>query len=160
LAIADSASATHRGLMLLSIHARHAEQIALGNKTVELRRTRPKVLPGQPIAIYATLPTAAVVATCRVLRVESLPICDVSQEVLDTARVTDEEFQSYFSDRSFAYLIHLMQVDRLSQPIELTQIRRNEPFAPPQTWLFLDRRAASRLFLRHPAAGAIDALLG
>ena len=57
-------------LMLLSIHPVYVEQILTGTKTVELRRTRPDVAPGQPVVIYATTPAAALVATCRIDRVE------------------------------------------------------------------------------------------
>lgn len=57
-------------LMLLSIKPGHVDNILSGSKTVELRRIRPQVSAGQPIAIYATMPVGAVVATCRVRKVD------------------------------------------------------------------------------------------
>ena len=57
-------------LMILSIHPRHVASILSGAKTVELRRTRPNVHPGQAIAIYSTNPESALVAAGRVERVE------------------------------------------------------------------------------------------
>jgi predicted transcriptional regulator len=55
-------------VMMLSIHPRHVEKILDSSKTVELRRTRPAVSPGQPVAISGTVPSAALVATCRSLK--------------------------------------------------------------------------------------------
>lgn len=150
----------HRGLMMLSIHPRHARNIVNGTKTVELRKTRPHVRPGQPIAIYETIPTSAVVATCRVARIDVTPVSQMGRAVMTAACVTQRDITEYFAGRDTAYLIHLRDVSPLLDPVRLSDIRRNQEFAPPQTWHFLDRAAVDRMFLKHPSWNMIAAFMG
>ena len=70
--MADAAEGDSYGRLMLLFDPvpAHVENILSGIKTVELRLPEPAVAPGQPVAIYATTPSAAVVATCRIERVE------------------------------------------------------------------------------------------
>jgi len=146
-------------LMLLSIHPRHVENILTGVKTVELRRTRPVVAPGQPVAIYATTPSAALVATCRIERVEA----DTPSAIWATsgalAAVTQEEFDRYFEGSMVAVALHLSAVAVLRRSVPLTKIREQGVFHPPQTWHYLDRLRLSRLFGEHPSFAALQCLI-
>ena len=146
--------------MLLSIHPRHVRNIVDGAKTIELRKTRPNVQPGQPVAIYETFPTSAVVATCRVARIEVVDVAHLERSTVSDACVTQREISNYFAGRDTAYLIHLRDVASLDDPVRLTDIRKNQAFAPPQTWHFLDRSALDRMLLQHPSRGMITAMLG
>ena len=50
----EAATDRRSQIMLLSIRPRHVAKILDGTKTVELRRGRPIIVPGQPLAIYST----------------------------------------------------------------------------------------------------------
>ncbi|MGC5247424.1 ASCH domain-containing protein [Gordonia sp. DT219] len=145
---------------MLSVHPRHVRNIVNGKKTIELRKTRPNVLPGQPVVIYETFPMSAVVATCRVARIVVVDVADLQHSVLKDACVSAAEIERYFRGRDTAYLIHLEEVRVLRDPVRLNDIRRNRAFAPPQTWHFLDRTAVERMLFEHPSKESITSLLG
>ena len=126
-------------LMVLSIHPRHVASILAGEKTVELRRTRPNVAPGQPIAIYSTSPESALVATGRVAHVEvSGPASLRSSTLLDAARVSREEYDAYFAGAERAVALHLTDITQLRHRVALSQLRERVRYSPPQTWHFFD----------------------
>ena len=146
-------------LMLLSIHPRHVENILAGIKTVELRRTRPAVAPGQPVAIYATTPSAALVATCRIERVQVGAPSDIWTASGALAAVTKEEFDRYFEGSTVAVALHLSAIAELRRSVPLTKIRERGVFHPPQTWHYLDRFGLRRLFGEHPSFAALQCLI-
>jgi len=158
--VAEAADVDSFGrLMLLSIHPRHVENILLGAKTVELRRTRPVVEPGQPVAIYATTPSAAVVATCRIERVEvAAPSCLWSTSGA-LAAISKAEFDRYFEGATSAVALHLCDVAVLRRSVALSEIRQQGAFHPPQTWHYFDRLRLSRTFGGHPSSRALLGLL-
>lgn len=135
---------TSSRLMVMSIHTRHANSIMRGDKTVELRKTRPLVAAGQPVALYATSPTQAVVATCVIDSVEVGDPRELKDELLERASVSSIEYDTYFADSPQAVALNLTNVVMLAHPITLDSIRERRSWHPPQTWHFLgaDRVAA------------------
>ncbi|GMA35607.1 hypothetical protein GCM10025876_18110 [Demequina litorisediminis] len=139
--------------MLLSIRPRYVERILAGDKTVELRRTKPLVDVGQPIAIYSTLPAGAIVATARVARVEQRAKQELWEARRRTLGVSKDEFNSYFAGRSHAVGVHLDLVAPLEAPVSLSQMRVLGVPNPPQQWMFLRSSDwGRRLNLAEPAA--------
>ena len=147
-------------VMVLSIHPRHVEKILEGTKSVELRRTRPLVTPGQPVAIYATLPSGALVATCRISEVHAGTPASIWQLVGDDTGVTRAEFEVYFKGADSAVALRLDTVTALVGQISLQQLRaQGRSFHPPQTWHFLDRQRLVQLLGMHPSSAALTGLL-
>lgn len=147
-------------LMLMSIRPRHVESILRGEKRVELRRTRPVIKHGQPAAIYATIPSAAVVATCRISTIQSSSPEDLWASVKEISGVTKEEYDGYFSDSTTAVALHLTEVTALADPVSLTHLRSAGPFNPPQTWHFIDGARLTGMLAEHPAASHLHAMIG
>lgn len=145
--------------MMLSIHPQHVRRILDGVKTVELRRTRPAVEPGQPVAIYATSPLAAVVATCRIMRVEVQSPGALWASAGAAAAVRRQDFDEYFDGVSSAVALHLGGVKSLASAVSLSDLRSSGRFQPPQTWHFLDRARLTQLLGRHPAFTVLHGLL-
>ncbi|MCZ2819588.1 ASCH domain-containing protein [Modestobacter sp. VKM Ac-2977] len=146
-------------LMMLSIHPRFVDQIVAGTKTVELRRTRPSVTVGQPVAIYATVPSAAVVATCRVTAIDVCPPEKLWDLVEDCAGIPRSMFDSYFAGSAVGVGIHLGDVESLEQAVTLGELRAKGPFYPPQTWRFFDRDGLKALLAEHPSMHGLASLL-
>lgn len=147
-------------VMMLSIHPRHVDKILEGTKSVELRRTRPLVSPGQPVAIYATLPSGALVATCRISEVHTGTPASIWRLVGDDAGVTRAEFDGYFEGADSAVALRLDAVTALVGQISLQQLRaQGRSFHPPQTWHFLDRQRLVQLLGKHPSSAALTGLL-
>jgi predicted transcriptional regulator len=145
--------------MMLSVHPRHVANILDGSKTVELRRTRPVVKPGQPVAIYATSPSAALVATCRIAEIEVGAPDTIWRSVGKLTQVTSAEFDDYFDGAETAVALHLDQVTRLVNEIALSHMRSQSRFHPPQTWHFFDLHRLTQLVGRHPSSPALTELL-
>ena len=147
-------------LMLLSIKPRHVDNILNGSKTVELRRVRPQIGNGQPVAVYATLPVAAVVATCRVRKIDVATPRAIKARHLDDAAVSTDEFDSYFAGSHQAVAIHLDTITVLENPVTLGEIRsRRSAYNPPQTWHFFDRAQLHELLGHHRAHDDLSTLL-
>lgn len=149
----------HDRVMMLSVHPRHVANILCGSKTVELRRTRPDVQPGQPVAIYATVPSAAVVATCRIARVQIATPETVWRTAGSATAVTETEFANYFAGAASAVALHLSDVRALENAVPLAHMRDQAEFHPPQTWHFLDRQRIQDLFADHPSSSALTTLI-
>ena len=148
------------GLMILSIHPRHVANILTGEKTVELRRTRPNVGPGQPIAIYSTNPESALVAVGRVSHVEvSKPACLRTETLLSAARVSGDEYDAYFAGAGRAVALHLREVTPLRDHVALSHIRQRRRYSPPQTWHFFDAAALGDLLGDHKARSELLAMM-
>ncbi len=147
-------------LMLLSIRPEHVDNILTGAKTVELRRVRPQVETGQPVAVYATTPVAAIVATCRVHRVDYANPETIKQSLLHRTGVSSEFFDSYFEGSSHAAAIHMTAVRPLEHVVTLSHLRRRQrSYNPPQTWHFLDRAKLRDLIGHHISHRELSTLL-
>jgi predicted transcriptional regulator len=145
--------------MVLSIRPRHVEDILTGLKTVELRRTRPLIRPGQPVAIYATTPAAALVATCQIGHIEAGTPREVWESVAGRAAVTRERYNDYFEGVCVAHALHLSNVQALDDQVSLAQLRSSGTFRPPQTWHYLDRQRIESILGRHPSTTVLTSLL-
>jgi predicted transcriptional regulator len=120
-------------VMMMSVHPRHVAKILDGTKTVELRRARPTVPSGQPVAIYATVPSAALVATCRITKVEAGPPSEIWSSVRRLVGITRAEYDNYFEGASLAVALHLDDVVELEKEVTLSHLRGQGSFHPPQT---------------------------
>ena len=143
-------------LMVMSIHTRHVNSIILGDKTVELRKTRPVVAAGQPVALYATSPTQAVVAICLIDRIEVGHPQVLRDDLLERAAITSDEYDAYYAGSPRAIALPLADLVALSNPITLDSIRMRRSWHPPQTWHFFTRERLAQLAANH--AGLEDLL--
>lgn len=152
---------TDRGsqIMLLSIRPRHVAKILDGSKTVELRRGRPNIVPGQPLAIYSTTPDAAIVALGRVSRIEVASPGELWAGVHGMVGISRAEYEDYFLGATAATGLHLSDIRALCVPVSLAELRAPGPFHPPQTWHFLDQERVSQLFGGHAATAAVSNLI-
>jgi predicted transcriptional regulator len=146
-------------MMLLSIHPRHVKAILAGTKTIELRRTRPVIDVGQPVAIYATMPLGALVATCRIASIEADSPTRLWTQVKDHANISKVEYDDYFADTDTAVALYLDRVTPLVGEITLAHLRQQGQFHPPQTWHFLDHTRLRHLVGGHPSLASLTSLL-
>jgi predicted transcriptional regulator len=132
--------------LLLSIRPVYAEAILSGIKTVELRRTRPRVAIPTEALIYASTPLRALVGTCQVDSVEELTIAQLWKQTGALAAIAKSDFMSYFEGASTGFALHLSLPRRLDDPVGLTQLRVNvDGFNPPQSFCYLPVEASDQL---------------
>lgn len=132
--------------LLLSIQPRHADAIMTGRKTVEVRRRRVSAPVGTTVILYATAPVKAVVATARLSdSVVCSPEATWSRfsAALGLAR---HELDAYL-DGADGCLLFLTDVLPLDAPLSLDELRRSQPFQPPQSYRFVKGEDPSELRL-------------
>jgi len=133
-------------ILLISVRPRFAAKILSGEKTVELRRVRPRIGAGDCVLIYVSSPVKALAARFVVAEVIQASPSRLWRETQSEAAVTSREFKAYFAGVSTAYAISLKQGQLLRSPVSLDAIRHAWPeFRPPQSYRYLTNQDASRL---------------
>ncbi|MBK7397252.1 MAG: hypothetical protein IPJ34_13365 [Myxococcales bacterium] len=127
-----------REALLLSIRPTFAERILAGTKTVELRRVKPSVRIGQPVLIYSSSPTMALLGTAAVERLDLEDPERLWPRVRGAAGVTRAEYDDYFDGAERAAAIWLRDVVRFEEPVGLATLRQRWPwFRAPQSYCFV-----------------------
>ena len=136
--------------VLISLKPKHADCIFSGNKTVELRKRRPRIEPGTSVWIYATAPIAALKGCARLERIVSGTPAAIWKEFGTSTGVSKNEFDKYFVNRKSAHALVLGDVKILKRPVRLKSMRRLvQGFHPPQFFCRLNGAAVGmRLHLR------------
>ncbi|MEX1028133.1 MAG: ASCH domain-containing protein [Candidatus Paceibacterota bacterium] len=126
-------------MLFLSIHPRFVEKILAGEKTVELRRRRPRSVAGDLIAVYASTPERRLCGIVQIEEVRVGGVRDMWPQVGKQAGVTKEEYESYFCGCKKTVAIVLMNPSSLVEPVSLDQLRKAWPnFHPPQGFRYLE----------------------
>ncbi len=130
--------------LLLSIRPKYAEQIFNGEKTVELRRVKPKISNGDTVLVYVSSPTKALLGAFEVDKViESSPE-HLWSKVSSIAGVTEEEFVSYYNGTEKAYGIFIKKSWHLEAPLALSNLKEKwENFHPPQSYRYISIKEAA-----------------
>lgn len=132
--------------MFLSIRPRYAAMLIAGTKTVELRRTRPGIEPGSLVVLYASSPRRELVATARVTEIHTATPPEIWSRFASEVGIQRPDYDSYFDGAQHAVAIRLINVEPLSAPLPLSDLRsRIEAFRPPQSFRYLTSRQVAAL---------------
>jgi predicted transcriptional regulator len=124
--------------LLLSIRPKYAEMIFAGLKTVELRRTRPRVNPRDLALVYVSAPVKSLVGAFIVSRVIEASPEELWKNVSEHCGVSKAEFDSYFAGCNLGFGIELSAQWKLERSVSLAQLRtRRKRFHPPQSYHYL-----------------------
>ena len=143
--------ATHAALdqnrmIVLPLKPRFADAILNGAKTVELRRSEPKIVVPTRALVYATSPVRALVGTCIVTSVESEQMATLWREYGPRTGVNHREFLDYFEGVEKGTALTLEDPASLLQPIPLTRLREtSQGFRPPQSFAYVDTQTGAEL---------------
>jgi len=126
--------------LLLSVRPSFAKMILSGEKTIELRRTKPRLIGGDHVLLYESSPTMALVGLFEVDHVITGTPSSLWRRVRDKAGISKAIFDSYFCGATDGYGIVVRKVKSLSCSVPLETLRRIMPgFHPPQSYRYLDR---------------------
>lgn len=125
---------------LISVHPRWASAFFLSHnpKSIELRKGSfgASLKPGDTVAIYATMPTAELLGTVRVLKRETHPIDRLwrASEQGKLARVTRQQFDAYYCNQSSGVGVWVEAAELFPSPITLCKLRQTwgHRWQPPQ----------------------------
>lgn len=125
-------------MLWLSIHPKYVDAILAGEKSVELRRRKPRISEG-PVLIYATSPRMELVASAWIGSVTHAPLDSLWKVARGSAAVSRSDFRAYFDGLSKGTGLHLERVRPLATPIGLYRLREIwEAFQPPQGFRYID----------------------
>jgi predicted transcriptional regulator len=132
--------------LLLSIKPRYAQAILCGEKTVELRRVRPRLTVPTEALLYASTPVRAIVGTCHVIDVVEHTPGEMWSKVGQRTGITKQEFRVYFDGCKTAYGLIIANPTSIDRPVELNSLRANWlRFQPPQSFRYLTMGQSQRL---------------
>jgi predicted transcriptional regulator len=132
--------------LLISIRPRFAELIFAGKKTVELRRTRPKVSPGDLVLVYVSSPAKQLQGAFEVKKMISAAPSTLWRKVGKNSGIARAEFLDYFRGKTQAHAVVIRRVWKLSGPIDLSTLRRQKGgFRPPQSFHYISTSRPSPL---------------
>ena len=133
-------------MMILSLKPRFADAILSGVKTVELRRTEPKIRVPTRALIYATTPVRALLGTCIVTTVSSDDLAALWQKYGSNTGLRHPEFLHYFDGVDAGTALTLASASRFREPIPLGDLR-SKPwgFRPPQSFAYVDAETGNQL---------------
>jgi predicted transcriptional regulator len=125
-------------VLVMSIKPRYADRIFAGEKTVELRRTRPRVESGDVVLVYASAPTKALVGAFAIGGVISEEVSCLWNRYSSMLGVSHKEYREYFAGTGMAH--GLLVAEYVSfVPVPLSVLRRRVGFRPPQSYMFWSR---------------------
>ena len=142
----DGMALDRERVMILSLRPRFADAILSGVKTVELRRTEPKIRVPTLALIYASTPVRALLGTCVVTSVESGHLAALWQVHGAGSGLDHGEFLDYFEGVDAGAALRLASPRRFSRPIPLVELRSMpKGFRPPQSFSYVDAESGSLL---------------
>jgi len=135
-------------LLLISIKEKYVREILSGNKTIELRKSQPKVKAGDTVIIYTTQPKKAVTAIATVKSIIRCTPAEMWNNYRENLGVNKKEFNEYYQNSVISIGIELDNIIRLDAEILLSAIKLIHPsFTPPQTFKYLNKFTTLRDFM-------------
>lgn len=127
-----------RPKVLMAIRPRFADKIFSGEKTIELRRRIPDLIPGDRVQVYVSAPVCAIAGEFVVAGVISDVPNNLWKEARKKAAVTKDEFDIYFAGARLGHGILVESSRRMTRPVTLKRLRDETPdFHPPQSYCYL-----------------------
>lgn len=132
-------------MVVLSLRPRFAKAILEGIKTVELRRTEPKIETPTLALLYAASPVRSLIGTCIITSVWSTNLGDLWRKHGREAGLPYHEFQQYFKGVDKGTALALAEPQTFSRQVHLQDLRaRQEGFRPPQSFAYVDTRTGGQ----------------
>ena len=134
--------------LLLSIRGTLADLIFDGTKSVELRRRRPAVHPGDYLIVYVPSPLKRIAGVVAVRRVVEAPISSLWRRVRGKCGISHREFLAYFAGLDVGFGIELERPARLACPVLLNELQILRPGFSPQGYRYLSRNELADALVR------------
>lgn len=135
----------HEGLgvssrdVLLSIQPSYVSKIISGKKTVELRKKPFPSNHGMWTWIYASSPSSAIEAVCRITQAHKGSPSEIWDRFSHRCGIAKNDFDAYFLGCEEAHALELTDVHKLPDRMRLDDIRRiSSGFSPPQFYRYID----------------------
>lgn len=143
--------------LFLSLRPDYAELILSGRKTVELRRIRPRAMPGTLVIVYASSPVRQVLGTCLVKTIGSATPEEIWRLHGPHIGLDWSAVAAYLHGKDRGVAITVTSPRRLDYPIPLTDVRKQlGDSAPPQSFRYVAIETAIALIGLGAATPRLD----
>ena len=123
--------------LMISIHPKYARKIFSGEKKVELRKIKPRVIKGDQILVYVSSPEKSLQGVLRVNEVVSDTPKKLWEKVKNEAGISSAEFEDYYTKKEKGYGIYFVVEEEFSNPVSLERLRELfGRFHPPQSYRY------------------------
>lgn len=130
--------------LLISIKPRFADAIFAGEKRFELRKVKPRVVSGDLVLVYVTVPRCQLEGAFRVSEVLEMSPKDLWPKVKSSCSLTSSEFFAYYDGKELAYAIGIAEAWPLATSVALADLR-SEKITPPQGYRYLTDKETGTL---------------
>ena len=126
-------------IILISIKSKYASKILNGTKSVELRKSRPKLVgEGDLALIYVPFPVQALVGAFSIQKIEENSPHLLWMRVREIAGVNEEEFKTYFNGSLKGVAVYFEKVWNFPQPVSLRSLKKSiSCFNIPQCFRYI-----------------------
>jgi predicted transcriptional regulator len=126
--------------ILLSIKPRFAEAIYSGQKTIELRKRRPRIIgEGATVFLYETTPVKQVTGYFVVANVIETDVSQLWSDARNQASVSRREYDEYFRDSATGVGLYVSDAHQFRTPLDLgPAIGLALSARPPQSFRYVD----------------------
>ena len=123
--------------LFISVKPEFAEKLIKKQKTIELRKTKPKVAIGDFLIIYATSPKKSVVGFGIIKKIIIATPKTMWKNYSSKLGIDKIRFDSYYRGYKTAIGIEVDKVNEI-QPVHLEDLRNIDPqFHPPQIYRYI-----------------------
>ena len=130
--------------LLMSIKPKYAEKIYSGEKTVELRKTKPrKIHHGSPVFIYETSPVKSITGLFIVDYVYETQYC-IENKIIEKAAISEHQFARYYNQDDKIVAIHILNCTMIDK-ISLDKFREELNINAPQSYRYITEEQAEKL---------------
>lgn len=142
--------------VLISIRPKWCELIASGNKTVEVRKNRPKIEPPFRCYIYCTAPVKRVIGAficdgIDLMWTPILPLTTTEARLINESQISLPEIQMYAGGDERLYCWHISNLIIYDEPLELSDFGLpplkdallkwpRDLKKAPQSWCYVERK--------------------
>lgn len=138
----------NKKFLFISIKPEFANKIVSEEKTIELRKVKPKVSEGDYIVIYASSPIKSVIGYGKVKEVIVTSPETMWDKYSSTLGIDKQRYDSYFQGCDKAIGIKISEISRIN-PIALDKLRKiDTDFHPPQIYRYVSNINICRSILK------------
>lgn len=135
--------------LFISVKPQFASKIVDGEKSIELRKSKPKVGQGDYILIYATKPFMKVVGFAKIEQIIDTNPQKMWDSYSEKLGINKLDYDNYFNNSNRAIGIQISSVCKFKKGFLLSDIKKIMPtFSPPQTYLYFSKFQILRNFIR------------
>lgn len=132
--------------LFISVKPEFVAKIFDGSKTIELRKSAPRVNKGELVIIYSTSPVMSIIGTCIVQDIIVMKPSKLWNEYSSQLGIDKKRFSEYYQDKDLAIGIVLKEKKKFNKPIPLNNFRKTFPkFQPPQTFRYIDKKQFEKI---------------